>query len=73
VHCGAVFLLFRRLWDCALQSRRSHRMSTYGSGAATMTESATAIMIAGLGEFTAKAERWLSVATLMRSRAASGS
>jgi hypothetical protein len=30
-------------------------MSTYGS--------ATATMIAGLGEFTAKAERWLSVVT----------
>jgi hypothetical protein len=43
------FLLFRRLWDCALQSPHSHRMSTYGS--------ATATMIAGLGEVMAKAER----------------
>jgi hypothetical protein len=53
--CGAVFLLFRRLWDCALHSPRSHKMLTYGSATATMT--------AGLGGFTAKAERWLSVVT----------
>jgi hypothetical protein len=35
VQCEAVFLLFRRLWDCVLQFPRSHRMSTYGSATAT--------------------------------------
>jgi hypothetical protein len=57
VQCEAVFLLFRRFWDCASRSPRLHRTSTYGLGTATM--------IAGLDEFMAKAERWSSVVTMI--------